>query len=57
MFCRVNPRSLENLKENMKASLKTICTKPQKTPGPMFTKETDVLPQDLAKSRCREISI
>ena len=26
-------------------------------PGPLFTKRTDVLPQDLAKSRGREIRV
>ena len=32
-----------------------LSTKLQQTPGPLFSKRTDVLPQDIVKSRSREI--
>ena len=39
----------------MRGMVLSIVSPPRAGPGPLFTKRTDVLPQDLVKSRSREI--
>ena len=52
-----NPVELTRMSSNLSSSVFEVTWKVTLNPGPLFTKRTDVLPQDFAKSRSREILV